>query len=56
MEPNFHDIFNKFTYHFKRVLINAQNLAYTKKHREIEPADLLTSLIQTKGALGLKFY
>ncbi len=51
---NFHDILNKFTYHFKRVLINAQNLAYAKKQQEIEPVDLLTSLINTKGALGLE--
>ncbi len=46
------DILNKFTYHFKKVLINAQNLAFTKKSGQIEPADLLSSLLTTKGALG----
>lgn len=46
------NILNKFTYHFKRVLINAQNLALAKKNTEIEPEDLLVSLFTTKGALG----
>jgi len=46
------DILNKFTYNFKRVLINAQNLAYAKKHEFIEPEDLFFSLMQTRGSLG----
>jgi len=46
------DILNKFTYNFKRVLINAQNLAYAKKHNFIEPEDLFFSLLQTRGSLG----
>lgn len=46
------NILNKFTYHFKRVLINAQNIAFYKKNPEILPEDLLSSLLTTKGALG----
>lgn len=46
------NILNKFTYHFKKVLINAQNLAFSKKRDFIEPQDLLISLIKTKGSLG----
>lgn len=52
MENNIDNILNKFTYHFKRVLINAQNLAFVKKHSDIEPDDLLSALITTKGALA----
>ncbi len=46
------NILNKFTYHFKRVLINAQNLAFAKKNTEIQAEELLSSLLSTKGALG----
>ena len=46
------NILNKFTYNFKKVLINAQNLAYAKKHDFIEPEDLFFSLLQTRGSLG----
>ncbi|PWB38526.1 MAG: hypothetical protein C3F02_03310 [Parcubacteria group bacterium] len=49
---NSQNILDKFTFHFKKVLIRAQNLALAKKHREIEPADLFVSLAQTKGSLG----
>lgn len=49
---NSQNILDKFTYHFKKVLIHAQNLALAKKHSSIEPADLLVSLAQTKGSLG----
>jgi ATP-dependent Clp protease ATP-binding subunit ClpC len=52
MDHDLQNILNKFTYHFKKVLINAQNLAFAKKHAEIEPLDILVSLAQTKGALG----
>ena len=52
MESGIQNILHKFTYHFKKVLINAQNLAFVKKHIEIEPTDILISLAQTKGALG----
>ena len=50
---NAQNILNKFTQHFKQVLINAQNTAFSKKHKTIEPEDLLISLIKTKGSLGL---
>lgn len=46
------NILDKFTYHFKKVLINAQNIAFAKKANQIEIVDLLASLINTKGALG----
>ena len=46
------NILDKFTYHFKKVLINAQNLAFAKKRKFIEPADLLASLVNIKGSLG----
>lgn len=49
---NSQNILDKFTYHFKRVLIQAQNLALAKKHQSIEPADLFISLAQTKGSLA----
>ena len=52
MINNTQNILNKFTQHFKQVLINAQNTAFSKKHKNIEPADLLISLIKTKGSLG----
>lgn len=52
MDQDLQNVLNKFTYHFKKVLINAQNLSFAKKHEEIEPIDLLISLAQTKGALG----
>jgi len=52
MDKDLQNILNKFTYHFKKVLINAQNLSFAKKHNEIQPIDLLISLAQTKGALG----
>lgn len=49
---NIDNILNKFTYHFKKVLINAQNLAFARQHNEIEPDDILSSLVATKGSLG----
>jgi len=52
MDQDLQNILNKFTYHFKKVLINAQNLSFAKKHDEIQPIDLLISLAQIKGALG----
>lgn len=54
MNSELDNILNKFTYHFKKVLINAQNLAFAKKHEEIEPLDILVSLVNTKGALGFE--
>lgn len=52
MLDNTQNILNKFTEHFKRVLIGAQNLAYSKKRNFIEPEDLFVALIKTKGSLG----
>jgi ATP-dependent Clp protease ATP-binding subunit ClpC len=49
---NSQNILNKFSQHFKQVLISAQNMAFSKKHTAIEPEDLLMSLIKTKGSLG----
>ena len=46
------NILNKFTYHFKKALIHAQNLALAKKRQEIEASDLFIALIKTKGSLG----
>lgn len=46
------NILDKFTLHFKKVLIRAQNLALAKKHEQIEPVDLLIALAQTRGSLG----
>lgn len=54
MNNELDNILNKFTYHFKKVLIHAQNLAFAKKHEEIEPLDILISLVNTKGALGFE--
>ncbi|MDP2812275.1 MAG: ATP-dependent Clp protease ATP-binding subunit [bacterium] len=52
ISDNSQNILNKFTQHFKKVLINAQNLAFSKKQANIEPLDLFISLIKTKGSLG----
>src|SRR3989339_692443 len=52
ISDNFQNILDKFTQHFKQVLITAQNIAFSKKHEAIEPEDLLISLIKTKGSLG----
>ena len=52
MTHDLQNILDKFTYHFKKVLIHAQNLALAKKQNYIEPIDILISLVQTKGALG----
>ncbi|MBU1202868.1 ATP-dependent Clp protease ATP-binding subunit [Patescibacteria group bacterium] len=46
------NILDKFTEHFKKVLIGAQNLAYSKKRNFIEPEDLFVSILKTKGSLG----
>ncbi|MDD5749657.1 MAG: ATP-dependent Clp protease ATP-binding subunit [Patescibacteria group bacterium] len=51
-KDNPQNILNKFTYHFKKVLIRAQNLALVKKRPMIETSDLLLSLIKTRGSLG----
>ena len=52
MEKDLQNILNKFTHHFKRVLISAQNIAWFKKQKQIEAIDILTALVKTKGALG----
>jgi len=52
ISDNSQNILSKFTYHFKKVLINAQNLAYSRKADKIGPDDLLVSLLSTKGSLG----
>jgi ATP-dependent Clp protease ATP-binding subunit ClpC len=52
INDNSQNILNKFTEHFKKVLINAQNMAFNKKREAIEPEDLLIALIQVKGSLG----
>ncbi|MFA6466775.1 MAG: ATP-dependent Clp protease ATP-binding subunit [Patescibacteria group bacterium] len=52
INDNSQNILNKFTQHFKQVLVNAQNMALGKKHEAIEPEDLLLALIKTKGSLG----
>lgn len=52
LNNNSSDILNKFTHHFKQVLINAQNLAFNKKQVAIEPEHLFLSILKTKGCLG----
>lgn len=52
MEKDLQNILNKFTHHFKKVLISAQNIAWFNKHKQIEAVDILTALLQIKGALG----
>jgi len=52
INDNSQNILNKFTGHFKQVLIGAQNIAFSRKRGAIEPEDLLLSLIKTKGSLG----
>lgn len=52
MEKDLQNILNKFTHHFKKVLISAQNIAWFKKQKQIEAIDILTALVKTKGALG----
>lgn len=48
LEPTF----NKFTRHFKKILITAQELAISLHNNSVEPLHLLYSLTITKGCLG----
>jgi ATP-dependent Clp protease ATP-binding subunit ClpC len=49
MEEN---IFNKFTKHFKRILTQAQEVASSLHHQQIEPLHLLYCLANEKGSIG----
>ncbi len=46
------NILNRFTFHFKKVLIDAQNLAFNNGQKEIEPKDIFIALLNAKGSLG----
>lgn len=46
------NIYNKFTYHFKRVLTLAQNVAVSLHHPAVEPLHLLYCLSNEKGSIG----
>lgn len=52
INDNSQNILNKFTNHFKQVLINAQNLAFHSKQPAIEPEHLLVAILKTRGCLG----
>jgi len=46
------NILNRFTYHFKKVLINAQSLAFNNNQEKIEPKDIFIAILNAKGSLG----
>lgn len=48
------NILDKFTTHFKKILLQAQNIAWQEENSAIEPVHLLEALLQQKGCIGLE--
>lgn len=48
------NLLDKFTTHFKRILIQAQNIAWQERASAIEPAHLLEALLYEKGCIGIE--
>jgi ATP-dependent Clp protease ATP-binding subunit ClpA len=46
------NLLDKFTTHFKQILIRAQNVAWQKSADAIEPMHLLFALLQQKGSIA----
>jgi ATP-dependent Clp protease ATP-binding subunit ClpA len=46
------NLLDKFTTHFKQILIRAQNVAWQKSSDAIEPMHLLFALLQQKGSIA----
>ncbi|OIO46104.1 MAG: hypothetical protein AUJ28_03085 [Parcubacteria group bacterium CG1_02_37_51] len=49
---NLDPTFNKFTGHFKKILVSAQELAISLRNKSVDPLHLLYALTITKGCLG----
>ena len=48
------NLLDKFTSHFKRILIQAQNIAWQEQSSSIEPLHLFEALLQQKGCIGVE--
>lgn len=48
------NILEKFTAHFKRILIQAQNIAWQEQSTAIEPVHLFEALLQQRGCIGIE--
>lgn len=49
---NFNSTFNKFTTHFKKALITAQELAISLRNNSVEPLHLLYAVTVERGSIG----
>ena len=47
-------LLDKFTTHFKRILIQAQNIAWQEQSQSIDPVHLLEAMLQQKGCIGVE--
>src|SRR3989344_7582973 len=50
----FDNLLDKFTSHFKRILIQAQNIAWQEHSTAIEPVHILEALLQQRGCVGIE--
>ncbi|MBI4090996.1 MAG: ATP-dependent Clp protease ATP-binding subunit [Candidatus Komeilibacteria bacterium] len=50
----FDNLLEKFTSHFKRILIQAQNIAWQEHSSAIEPVHILEALLQQRGCIGIE--
>ncbi len=48
------NLLDKFTSHFKRILIQAQNIAWQEESGAIEPVHLLEAMLQQQGSIGVE--
>ncbi len=48
------NLLDKFTSHFKKILIQAQNIAWQEESATIEPVHLFEALLQQQGCLGVE--
>ncbi|MFW0837492.1 MAG: ATP-dependent Clp protease ATP-binding subunit [Candidatus Komeilibacteria bacterium] len=52
MENDLNDAFEKFTSHFKKILITAQELAISLRNKNVEPLHLLYAITVEQGSIG----
>src|SRR3989338_1235038 len=48
------NLLDRFTSHFKKILIQAQNIAWQEESMAIEPVHLFEALLQQKGSMGFE--
>src|SRR3989344_7314708 len=48
------NLLDRFTSHFKKILIQAQNIAWQEESAAIEPAHLLEAMLQQQGCVGIE--